>query len=295
MIRSESLQRHVSHSVIRGLVVLTTCTAMTGAQTAASSKQRLEDVDDHLSRYVVLTNWDHRYMHLASQIEALHVPAVSMAAIRNGQIDWAAAYGVTSLGGEKATARTLFGAASISKPITAVGVLKLVEEGRIDLDTDVNRYLKRWKIPENTFTQEKKVTVRELLNHTSGIGTHNGELYDPAQPIPTFPQLLDGDKPAKTPPVRVEAVPGSKFAYSNGGYLVLALDQWIRHRMRAIQLKQWRRGMTAYRELLARGARLDIALMVAGNMRRLWHNSGTPLNGVLDLSWADQLGIPRLC
>ena len=61
------------------------------------------------------------------------------------------------------------------------------------------------------------------------------------------------------------------------------LDQWIRHRMRAVQLKQWRRGTTAYRELLARGARPDVALMVAGNMRRLWHNSGTPLNGVLDL------------
>ncbi|HWE86022.1 MAG TPA: reverse transcriptase domain-containing protein, partial [Terracidiphilus sp.] len=73
------------------------------------------------------------------------------------------------------------------------------------------------------------------------------------------------------------------------------LDQWIRHRMRAIQLKQWRRGTTAYRELLERGARPDVALMVAGNLRRLWRNSGTPMNGVLDLRWADQLGIPRLC
>ena len=52
---------------------------------------------------------------------------------------------------------------------------------------------------------------------------------------------------------------------------------------------------TAYGELRARGARQDVALMVAGTMRRLWHNSGTPLNGVLDPSWADQLGIPRLC
>jgi RNA-directed DNA polymerase len=73
------------------------------------------------------------------------------------------------------------------------------------------------------------------------------------------------------------------------------LDQWIRHRMRVIQLKQWRRGTTAYRELLKRGASPDVALLVAGNMRRLWRNSGTPLNGVLDLGWADQLGIPRLC
>jgi RNA-directed DNA polymerase len=73
------------------------------------------------------------------------------------------------------------------------------------------------------------------------------------------------------------------------------LDQWIRHRMRALQIKQWRYGKTAYRELLTRGARPEVALMVAGNLRRLWRNSGTPLNGVLDLSWADQLGIPRLC
>jgi len=73
------------------------------------------------------------------------------------------------------------------------------------------------------------------------------------------------------------------------------LDQWIRHRMRAIQLKQWRRGRTAYRELLARGASPDVACMVAGNYRCLWRNSGQALNAALDLSWADQLGIPRLC
>lgn len=73
------------------------------------------------------------------------------------------------------------------------------------------------------------------------------------------------------------------------------LDQWIRHRMRAIQLKQWRRGRTAYRELLARGASPDVACMVAGNYRRLWRNSGQALNAALDLSWADQVGIPRLC
>jgi hypothetical protein len=56
------------------------------------------------------------------------------------------------------------------------------------------------------------------------------------------------------------------------------LDQWIRHRMRVIQLKQWRRGTTAYREVQARGARPEVALTVAGNLRRLWRNSGTPLN-----------------
>jgi len=72
------------------------------------------------------------------------------------------------------------------------------------------------------------------------------------------------------------------------------LDQWIRHRMRAIQLKHWKRGKTAYRELIARGASKETALQVAGNTRRWWRNSGMLLNAVLDLSWADKLGIPRL-
>jgi CubicO group peptidase (beta-lactamase class C family) len=195
----------------------------TAEQPPVSLKQRLEAVTGHLTRYAILKNSDHPYMQLVSQMESLHVPAVSMTAIRNGRIDWTHAYGITSLQGEKATTHTLFGAASMSKPVTAVGVLKLVDQGKIDLDTDVNHYLKRWKIPENRFTNEKKVTVRELLNHTSGIGTHNGELYDPSKPIPTFLQLLDGEKPTKTPPVRVETVPGTEFAYANGGYLVLAL------------------------------------------------------------------------
>jgi RNA-directed DNA polymerase len=72
------------------------------------------------------------------------------------------------------------------------------------------------------------------------------------------------------------------------------LDQWVRHRMRAIQLKQWKRGTTTYRELIARGASRETARMVAGNTRRWWRNSGKLLQRVLDLRWADRLGIPRL-
>ena len=162
-------------------------------------------------------------MNLASQMKAHGVPAVTIAAIRNDAIDWARAYGVSSLQGAPVSKETLFGAASLSKPVTALGVLKLVEEGKIDLDTNVNQYLKRWKVPDNQFTAKQKVTVRELLNHTSGIGTHNGEIYESSTPVPTLLQLLEGEKPARTPPVRVEAVPGTKFAYSNGGYLVLSL------------------------------------------------------------------------
>ncbi len=72
------------------------------------------------------------------------------------------------------------------------------------------------------------------------------------------------------------------------------LDQWLRHRLRAIQLKQWKRGTTMYRELLALGAKLDVARQVAANSRRWWRNSGMLLNAVLTLNWADRLGLPRL-
>lgn len=193
------------------------------AQTAQSAQQRMQAVQNHLSRYVVIRGSRNDDLNLLSQIKALNVPAVSIAAIQNGTLDWARAYGVSSLQGAPVSTKTLFEAASISKPVTALGVLKLVEEGKIDLDTNVNQYLKRWKTPDNQFTVKQKVTVRELLNHTSGIGTHNGDIYDPSSPVPTLLQLLEGEKPARTPPVRIEAVPGTEFAYSNGGYLVLSL------------------------------------------------------------------------
>jgi RNA-directed DNA polymerase len=72
------------------------------------------------------------------------------------------------------------------------------------------------------------------------------------------------------------------------------LDKWLRHRMRAIQLRQWKRGTTAYRELIARGTSKETAQLVARHTRRWWRNSGMLLNGVLDLTWADKLGVPRL-
>jgi CubicO group peptidase (beta-lactamase class C family) len=192
-------------------------------QTAQSAQQRMQAVQGHLFPYVSIRGNTHKGMNLDSQMKAFAVPGVSIAAIRDGTIDWARAYGVSSNGGAAVSTETLFGAASIAKPVTALGVLKLVEDGKIDLDADVNRYLKRWKIPDNEFTVEQKVTVRELLNHTSGIGTHNGEVYDPSSAVPTLLQLLEGEKPARTPPVRVGAIPGTKFAYSNGAYLVLTL------------------------------------------------------------------------
>jgi len=72
------------------------------------------------------------------------------------------------------------------------------------------------------------------------------------------------------------------------------LDKWLRHRLRAIQLKQWKRATTIYRKLMALGAKPDVARQVAANSRRWWRNSGLLLHAVLTLEWSDQLGMPRL-
>ena len=72
------------------------------------------------------------------------------------------------------------------------------------------------------------------------------------------------------------------------------LDQWMRHRLRVVQLKQWKRGKTMYRELTALGANPEVARRVAANSRRWWRNSGKAINSVLNLAWADKLGVPRL-
>jgi RNA-directed DNA polymerase len=72
------------------------------------------------------------------------------------------------------------------------------------------------------------------------------------------------------------------------------LDKWLRHRLRALQLKLWKRGMVVYRELRKLGATDSVARQVAANSRRWWHNSRLLLNSVLTVAYFDRLGMPRL-
>lgn len=189
----------------------------------ATPNQRAEAVERNLAPMYFLEGGPEVHAELTRRLAELKVPGVTIAAVSNGKIDWARGYGVAKLGGAAVTPRTLFSAESMSKPVTALAVLKLFEERRIDLDRNVNEYLKRWQLPESSFPGPKTVTVRQLLTHTSGIGTHNGELYDSSRPLPTLLNDLDGTAPSRTPAVRIEGTPGAKFHYANGGYEVLQL------------------------------------------------------------------------
>ena len=149
------------------------------------------------------------------------VPGVSVAVIDNFKIAWAKGYGVTEAGGNTpVTAHTLFQAASISKPVSATGSLWLVEHGKLSLDENVNLKLKSWQVPDNEFTKDQKVTLRRLVSHSAGLTVHGFPGYEVGGPIPTLGQILNGEPPANTAPVRVNAVPGTKYNYSGGGITI---------------------------------------------------------------------------
>ncbi|MFC5461411.1 serine hydrolase domain-containing protein [Massilia niabensis] len=157
---------------------------------------------------------------LADEMRRLNVPGVSIAVIRGGKIAWAQGFGVTHIGGPAVTADTLFQAASISKPVAAMAALRLAQEGKLDLDADVNTILTSWKLPPAS-TGEAKTSLRQLLSHTGGTSVSGFRGYAADQAVPTLVQVLDGAAPANSQPVRVEAAPGSTFSYSGGGYSIV--------------------------------------------------------------------------
>ena len=151
-------------------------------------------------------------------------PSVSVAVIEKGELAWARAFGAIEKGKPGAPdADTIYSGASISKPIAAVLALKLVERGLFDLDADVNRYLARWRVPENDFTRQAPVTLRRLLSHTAGTTVHGFGGFPPDGPLPTLVDVLEGRPPAKTQPVVVDKRPGGSTRYSGGGTLIVQL------------------------------------------------------------------------
>jgi CubicO group peptidase (beta-lactamase class C family) len=158
---------------------------------------------------------------LIHAMDEYQVPGLSIAILHEYSIVWSRAYGVQQAD-EPAPIQvdTLFQACSISKAVTAAAVMRLVQEETLDLDEDVNRYLKTWKIPAND-TWQPVVTLRQLLSHTAGINVPWFYGYHREQDIPSLLQILTGEKPANTPGIRVSMLPGTRFRYSGGGYCVL--------------------------------------------------------------------------
>jgi CubicO group peptidase (beta-lactamase class C family) len=159
---------------------------------------------------------------IGSWMELYQVPGASVAVIKNFALDYVEVHGVKSESThEPVTDRTLFQAASISKSVSAVSVMTLVQDGTVSLDTDVNEYLTSWQVPYNDFQKTEKVTLRRLLSHTAGTTVHGFRGYRYTEPVPTLIQILNGEPPANSAPIVVDFVPGSEWRYSGGGYVII--------------------------------------------------------------------------
>jgi CubicO group peptidase (beta-lactamase class C family) len=149
------------------------------------------------------------------------VPGVALALIGDSDIASEAGHGVKEAGrDDPVTPATRFQACSISKPVAVLGMLRLVEQGVLDLDADVNEVLTSWCVPPNASWQPR-VTLRQIASHSAGLTVHGFPGYSRGAALPTLTQILTGSAPANTAGVRVDTLPGVEFRYAGGGTTVL--------------------------------------------------------------------------
>ncbi len=153
-----------------------------------------------------------------------NIAGAAVGLVHNGEIVYLKGYGFADSAKEvPVTENTLFQAASISKSLTAWGIMNLVEEGKLDLDEPVSAYLSRWKLPPSRY-DANGVTIRRLLSHTSGIAHVGGYAgFGTEEPLQTLEESLTAAKDAKGKGVKLVRQPGTKIEYSGGAYTLLQL------------------------------------------------------------------------
>lgn len=220
------MNKNQAYSVLICLAVIA-LPAVAGSVNSQASQEldaRIQRIENGLipNPGIVVKGQPPKNARLMERMMVYRAPGLSIAVINGYELEWKKGYGVRESGGTgPVTPETLFQAASISKPVAAATALYYVERGILGLDEDVNSRLRSWKIPENEWTRKAIVTLRELLSHTAGLTVSGFPGYGEGKELPTLPQILDGVKPANTPPIKVNLEIGSRFRYSGGGYAVL--------------------------------------------------------------------------
>lgn len=159
---------------------------------------------------------------LLPEMKQHRVPGVSIAVIHAGRIVWSKGYGVRERGAaQPVDTTTIFQAASISKPVSAVVALRLVRAGLLSLDEDVNTRLRSWKVPTTTLTAKRPVTLRGILSHTAGLSMHSVPEFSAGDTLRSLVEILNGAGANAREAVRPVIEPGSAFRYSGGGYVLL--------------------------------------------------------------------------
>ncbi len=162
---------------------------------------------------------------LASVMQRFNVPGASVAVIKDSTLHWAKGYGLADVETKRVVeTTTLFQAASISKPVTAMAAVRLAQDGRFSLDADVNTILKSWRVPASDLTRDGPVTPRSLFSHTSGADDGFGfPGYEPSAPRPTLVQILNGEAPSNVKKVLFARPPFQAYKYSGGAVTLMQL------------------------------------------------------------------------
>lgn len=164
-------------------------------------------------------------LSLAEWMDVLGVPGVSIAVIDDYRVVWAKGYGTMEAGATEArvSPSTLFQAASIAKPVTAVALMHHASTGAFDLDADIRSVLRSWSLPAGGADSGSTITLRQLLSHTAGIRAGGFIGYERGTPLPSTLQILNGVEPALNAPAIVEGRPGETVAYSGLGYTMIEM------------------------------------------------------------------------
>lgn len=158
---------------------------------------------------------------LSERMSHYRVPGVAVAILRDGKVVSSRGYGVRdSVSREPIDAQTLFSTGSVSKVVTAATTLRLNAAGKLDLDRNVNDYLKQWRVPADPKWPDARVTLRMLMSHTGGFNVHGFPDLQPGEPLPSLLQTLNGQPPSKTEAVRLIHAPGAQQDYSGGGVTI---------------------------------------------------------------------------
>ena len=149
------------------------------------------------------------------------VPGVAVAILRDGRAVSLKGYGSRLAGHDFPVGPdTLFSVGSVSKVATAALCLKLVALGKLDLDQNVDRWLRRWRLPQGREGDTSDITLRMLLSHTAGLNVHGFKDVEPSAPLPSLLQTLNGAPPALNKPLERIDLAGRRSRYSGGGYMV---------------------------------------------------------------------------
>lgn len=193
------------------------CLALLAAPLVHADDAAIARIEAGLPPAIALASAPLKTESLQQAMTHLKVPGVSVAVVKDGKLAWSRGYGVAWTGGPAVTPDTLFQSASISKPVTAMAALRMVEQGKLQLDACIDGALTSWKLP----SKYGQPSVRQLLSHTGGTTVPGFPGYAGGKSAPTLVQVLDGAWAANTKAVKVDTEPGTKWRYSGGGYTVL--------------------------------------------------------------------------